>query len=290
MIESIAAAGSSSNALSYAIDRAGQAFGPASLQASTDLDPVLADFELPPPVLQELQVPFEQLGFTVAPGTLNLEAHLTAPPRYTEARRGPLQLALIRLPDILFEPNTTATVLIGNLIGYAFQPGARLHLFAVEQHEPTDSLGTAMRSWTRVSVSAVFHPWTVIEEFTTAPDRTAYVQRVFEVPERNGAGPAAAAPAFGSEHRSALHAALLKAFPSYEDLQLMLRLHVEGRRLADIIEPNKLGVVVLAILDEAEACGWIPALIAGARAANPGNPHLKAAAALIPAALGGEGP
>jgi hypothetical protein len=289
VIESIAAAASSSNVLSYAIDRAGQAFGPSSLQASTDLDDVLSDFELPPPVLQELQTPFEQLGFTVAPGTLNLEAHLPAPPRYTEARRGPLQLALIRLPDILFEPNTTATVLIGNLIGYAFQPGARLHLFAIEQHAPTESLGTAMKSWTRVSVRAVFHPWTVFDEFRAAPDRTAYVQRVFEVPEGNGAGPAAAAPAFDS-HRSALHAALLKAFPSYEELQLMLRLHVGGRQLAEIIEPNKLGVVVLAILDEAEARGWIPELIAGARTANPGNPDLKAAVALIPAALGGEGP
>ena len=288
MIESIAAAGASANALSYAIDRAGQVFGPSSLQASTDLDDVLADFELPPPVLEELQAPFEQLGFTVARGTLNLEAHLPAPPRYTEARRGPLQLALIRLPDILFEPNTTATVLIGNLIGYAFQPGARLHLFAIEQHAPTESLGTAMKSWTRVSVRAVFHPWTVIDEFTAAPDRTAYVRRVFEVPEGNGAAPAAA-PAFDS-HRTALHAALLKAFPSYDELQLMLRLHVEGRQLAEIIEPSKLGVVVLAILDAAEAQGWIPALIAGARAANPGNPELKAAAAAIPAALGGEGP
>jgi hypothetical protein len=289
MIASIAAAGSSSNALSYAIDRAGQAFGPSSLQASTDLDDVLADFELPPPVLEELQVPFEQLGFTVAPGTLSLEAHLPSPPRYTEARRGPLQLALIRLPDILFEPNTTATVLIGNLIGYAFQPGARLHLFAIEQREPTESLGTAMRSWARVSVAAVFHPWTVIEEFESAPDRTAYVQRVFEVPDSNGAGPAAAVPTFGSEHRTALHAALLKAFPSYDELQLMLRLHVNGRQLAEIIEPTKLGVVVLAILDAAEAQGWIRDLIAGARAANPGNPDLTAAAALIPAALGGEG-
>lgn len=289
MIESIAAASSSSNALSYAIDRAGQAFGPSSLQASTDLDDVLSDFELPPPVLEALQPPLEQLGFTVAPGTLNLEAHLPAPPRYTEARRGPLQLALIRLPDILFEPSTTATVLIGNLIGYAFQPGARLHLFAVEQREPTGSLRTAMQSWARVSVTAVFHPWTVIEEFTAAPDPAAYVQRVFDVQESNGAGPPAAAPAFGSEHRTALHAALLKAFPSYEELQLMLRLHVNGRQLAEIIEPNKLGVVVLAILDAAEAQGWIPELIAGARASNPGNPDLKAAAALIPAALGGEG-
>jgi hypothetical protein len=289
MIASIAAAGSSSNALSYAIDRAGQAFGPSSLQASTDLDDVLSDFELPPPVLKELQTPFEQLGFTVAPGTLNLEAHLPAPPRYTEARRGPLQLAIIRLPAILFEPSTTATVLIGNLIGYAFQPGARLHLFAIEQRAPTESLGTAMRSWARVSVRAVFHPWTVIEEFTAAPDRTAYVQRVFEVPEGNGVAPVVAAPAFDS-YRTALHAALLKAFPSYEELQLMLRLHVGGRQLAEIIEPNKLGVVVLAILDEAEAEGWIPELIAGARAANPGNPDLKATVGLIPAALGGEGP
>jgi hypothetical protein len=147
-----------------------------------------------------------------------------------------------------------------------------------------------MQSWARVSVTAVFHPWTVIEEFTAAPDRTAYVQRVFDVQESNGAGPAAAAATFGSEHRTALHAALLKAFPSYEELQLMLRLHVNGRRLAEIIEPNKLGVVVLAILDAAEAQGWIRELIAGARASNPGNPDLKAVAALIPAALGGEGP
>jgi hypothetical protein len=72
MIESIAAAATASTGLRFALDRAGQALGPSSLSASTDLDDVLADFRLPGPVLDDLRPPFEQLGFAFEPRTLNL--------------------------------------------------------------------------------------------------------------------------------------------------------------------------------------------------------------------------
>ena len=289
MIASIAAASSSPNALEYAFDRAGGALGPSSLDASTDLDAELADFNLPPPVLDNLRTPFEQLGFKLEPGTLNLEAHLPTPPGYTAARRPDLELALIQLPDFLFGASTTATVFIANGIGYVFDAGARLHLFAEQQDKPTDSLDTAMRSWTRVGVTAVFHPWGVIAEFDAATDRVEFVKRVFEVPDTtNGAAPDAVPATFDAALRRALHTGLLSAFRSYEDLEIMLRLHVDGRRLVDIVEETKLPFVVLKIIDAAEAEGWLAQLVKGAREYNPGNPELKSAALLIPVALGGE--
>lgn len=291
MIASIARASSSSSALEYVFERAGGALGPSSLDASTDLDAELADFNLPPPVLDNLRAPFEQLGFTLEPGTLNLEAHLPTPPGYTAARRPDVELALIRLPDFLFGPSTTATVFIANGIGYVFDSGARLHLFAEHQDKPTDSLDTAMRSWTRVGVTAVFHPWGVIDEFDAATDRVDFVKRVFEVPDAaNGAAPPPVAATFGPAQRLALHTGLLSAFRSYEDLEIMLRLHVDGKRPVDIVEETKLPFVVLKIIDAAEAEGWLAQLIKGARAYNPGNADLKAAAQQIPAALGGDAP
>jgi hypothetical protein len=292
MIESIAEASPSSSNLLYALDRAGQAIGPSSLSASTDLDSVLADFKLPAEVLDHLRAPFEQLGFTVEDGTLQLEPHLPTPPSYTAARRDTLELALIQLPDFLFEPSTTATVFIGNGIGFTFSEGARLHLFAAEQDKPTQFLDKAMKSWTRGGVRAVFHPWGVISEFEAAADRAAFVMRVFEVPDpAAGSGVAPAAPAtFTSEHRRLLHAGLVKAFPSYEALELMLSLDVNGRQIANIVPPTAVPYAVLKILTAAEAEGWLAELIQGARARNPGNPELRDAAAAIPAALGGEGP
>jgi hypothetical protein len=291
MIESIAEATPSSGALLYALDRAGQAIGPSSLSASTDLDSVLADFKLPAEVLDHLRGPFEQLGFSVEDGTLELEPHLPTPPSYTAARRDTLELALIQLPDFLFEPSTTATVFIGNGIGFTFSDGARLHLFAADQDEPTKFLDKAMKSWTRGGVRAVFHPWGVISEFEAAADRAEFVMRVFEVSEAtaNGAGPAAP-PTFTAEYRRLLHAGLVSAFPTYEALELMLSLDVNGQQIANIVQPTAVPYAVLKILTAAESEGWLPALIKGARTRNPGNPPLKQAAEAIPAALGGEGP
>lgn len=291
MIESIAVASSSAGALQYLIDRAGQAAGPSSLDASTDLDQELADFNLPDAVLASLRAPFEQLGFSLEPGTLDLEAQLKTPPSYTAAKRPDVELALIQLPDFLFGPTTTATVFIGNGIGYTFEAGARLHLFADGKDEPTKSLDKAMKSWVRGGVTAVFHPWNVIAEFDAATDRKQFVMRVFEVHEasQNGGG-AAVVVEFGTEHRNVLHAALAKAFPTYEALELLLSLNVDGRQIADIVPPTGVPIAVLKIIKAAEAEGWIPALIQGARARNPGSTVLQAAAAAIPAALGGEGP
>jgi hypothetical protein len=298
MIRSIADAASGSGPLQYLLDRTGQAVGPSSLDASTDLDGELADFQLPEQVRKNLEAPFQQLGFALTTGTLNLEAHLAHPPSYTAARRDELELALIQLPEFLFGPTTLTSVLIGNVIGFVVREGTRLHLFAADQDEPTEFLVKAMSSWVVRDVTAVFHPWGTLKEFEAAPDRAAWVQQVFEVSTHgNGAGPvappggvAASVGVFSPEHRKALHEALKTAFPSYDELEVMLRLHVNAVQLADIVPPAPLGVAVFKVLQAAEAQGWLPALIHGAREANPGNPQLQAVAAAIPAAVGGEGP
>lgn len=299
MIASIAGASPASSGLRYALDRAGQAFGPSSLEASTDLDDVFADFMLPAEVLECLRPPFEQLGFALEDGALNLSPNLPAPPRYTVARRGPLELALIQLPQVLFGATTPVNVFIANGIGYSFQKGARLHLFAADEDGTTEFLDTAIKSWTRDGVAAVFHPWRRIAELEAARDRTAFIARVFELAEdMNGgpvpaavvAAPAAPAPrALDKDQFLALLTALKVAFPSYDELQLMLRAHV-GKRLADITPADKISFVVLDVIEAAEAQGWLGDLIAGARAAAPGSTELQEAVRKIPAALGGEGP
>ena len=298
MIASIAEATAASSGLRYAIDRAGQAFGPSSLEASSDLDDVFADFMLPPEVLDCLRPPFEQLGFALEEGTLNLSPNLPAPPTYTVARRGALELALIRLPHVLFGATTPVNVFIANGIGYSFQKGARLHLFAADEDGTTEFLDTAIKSWTRDGVEAVFHPWRRIAELEAARDRAAFVTRVFELSsELNGGPPAVAEPPpepaapreLDKDQFLALLTALTQAFPSYEELQLMLRAHV-GKRLAEITPADKLSFVVLDVIQAAEANGWLRDLIAGARAAAPGSAVLEEAARKIPAALGGEGP
>jgi hypothetical protein len=292
VIESIAAAPTASTGLRFALDRAGQAIGPSSLNASTDLDNVLADFRLPAPVLEDLWPPFEQLGFTFALRKLNLEANLPEPPSYTAAQRGELELALIQLPGFLFGPTTAASVLIANGIGYAFESGARLHLFAVDEDGSTEYLDTAIKGWVRRGVQAVFHPWRRISELGAAPDQVAFVKRVFEIAEAesNGAAPVAAARAeLSQDEVLALHSGLLSAFPSEDALQLMLRLRT-GKRLANVAQQNRLDFMLLDVIEDAETNDWLAELIAGARAHNPGNAELEAAARKIPAALGGEGP
>jgi hypothetical protein len=298
MIASIADAGTASSGLRYAIDRAGQAFGPSSLDASTDLDAVFADFMLPTEVLDCLRPPFEQLGFALEAGTLNLSPNLPAPPTYTVARRGALELALIRLPHVLFGATTPVNVFIANGIGYSFQKGARLHLFAADEDGTTEFLDTAIKSWTRDGVDAVFHPWRRIGELEAARDRAAFVARVFELGGELNGNPPADVPApppptarqdLDKDQFLALLTALNQAFPNYDELQLMLRAHV-GKRLTDITPADKLSFVVLDVIQAAEAQGWLGDLIAGARAAAPGSVVLQEAAQKIPAALGGEGP
>ncbi len=295
MIASIAGASPASSGLRYALDRAGQAFGPSSLDASSDLDELFSDFMLPPDVLERLREPFEQLGFGLEEGVLGLAANLPTPPTYTVARRDTLELALIQLPRLLFGPTTPVNVFIANGIGYAFGRGAMLHLFAAEENGTTEFLDTAIKSWLRDGVSAVFHPWRRIAELDAARDRWAFVMRVFELPDgpAEGAAPAAPPPAAPSQldkdQFSALLTGLQKAFPSYDDLQLMLRAHV-GRRLPEITPADKLSFVVLDVIEAAEAEGWLHDLVMGARTAAPGNAELQAAVRRIPAALGGEAP
>jgi hypothetical protein len=293
VIASVAAAPTASSGLRFALDRAGQALGPSSLDASTDLDDVLADFRLPAPVLDGLRPPFEQLGFTFALRKLNLEANLPEPPSYTAAQRGELELALIQLPGFLFGPTTAASVLIANGIGYAFESGARLHLFAVDEDGSTEYLDTAIKGWVRRGVQAVFHPWRRISELGAAPDQVAFVKRVFEVAEADADGAAppvvAARAELSQDEVLALHSGLLSAFPSEDALQLMLRLRT-GKRLANIAEQNRLDFMVLDVIEDAETNDWLAELISGARAHNPGNAELQAAAQKISAALGGEGP
>jgi hypothetical protein len=78
----------------------------------------------------------------------------------------------------------------------------------------------------------------------------------------------------------ALHGALVSAFPSADMLDLMLSIRCD-RRLANITAPAALPIVVLRVIESAEAEGWTAELIAGARESNPGNPDLAAAASLV---------
>jgi hypothetical protein len=138
----------------------------------------------------------------------------------------------------------------------------------------------------------VFHPWRRISELGAAPDQVAFVKRVFEIAEAesNGAAPVAVARAELSQDAVlALHSGLLSAFPSEDALQLMLRLRT-GKRLANVAQQNRLDFMLLDVIEDAETNDWLAELIAGARAHNPGNAELEAAARKIPAALGGEGP
>jgi hypothetical protein len=241
-------------------------------------------------VLDRLWQPFQQLGFTFEESRLNLAANLRDPPAYTIARRAELELALIRLPSVLFGPDPTpVTLVIANGIGYAFERGARLHLFAAHEDGTTEYLDTAIKSWTRDGVDAQFHPWRRLAELATAADPAAFVTRVFGIADAqaNGGGPPAATSTdLHKDQFLALMQGLQDAFPSYPELQVMLRGYVD-KKLAEISPPGPLGIVALNIIEKAEAQGWLRDLVTGARAAAPGNAALEHAAQLIPAALGG---
>lgn len=77
------------------------------------------------------------------------------------------------------------------------------------------------------------------------------------------------------QDRRALQEALLSAFPTYKDLELMIGLQLDGN-LGQIVESGPLNQVVYRLIKKAEAGGWVAELLASARRANPGNPDLKA--------------
>src|SRR5215212_8250003 len=77
--------------------------------------------------------------------------------------------------------------------------------------------------------------------------------------------------------RNQIVEALLDAFPTPADLAQMLRLHFDAH-LAHVTTPGPLAHVVTELVGWAEAQGKLPALIAAARLANPGNPQLQAVA------------
>lgn len=73
---------------------------------------------------------------------------------------------------------------------------------------------------------------------------------------------------------SELLAALLDAFRSYGELEMMARTQLE-ENLNEIAGANKLGDVVFYLINWAEAKGKLDLLIQGSRKSNPGNPALK---------------
>jgi len=81
-----------------------------------------------------------------------------------------------------------------------------------------------------------------------------------------------------------LNDALSHAFPSLDALELMLRFRC-GVALADLAAPGPVPMVVFRVVEDAEAKGWTPKLIAGARESNPGNPELAAVAAELGLAI-----
>lgn len=75
-----------------------------------------------------------------------------------------------------------------------------------------------------------------------------------------------------------LNVALSRAYPSLDSLTMMLRFRCEVA-LGDITAPGPLPAVVFKVIESAEAQGWTPKLIAGARESNPGNAELAEVAA-----------
>jgi hypothetical protein len=80
---------------------------------------------------------------------------------------------------------------------------------------------------------------------------------------------------FSARQRSSFVNALMAAFPTYQALNLMLRLEL-NRPLAVATQPGPLAEVALALIDWAEAEGCLDGLIAGALHQKPNNPKLKA--------------
>ncbi|WP_030275132.1 effector-associated domain EAD1-containing protein [Streptomyces sp. NRRL B-24484] len=79
----------------------------------------------------------------------------------------------------------------------------------------------------------------------------------------------------GAQMREAV-AALLDAF-TLAGFDQMLRFHLDRRR-EEISLGGNLRTVAFEVLDTADRQGWAPALVAGAREANPTNPQLSAVA------------
>ena len=74
--------------------------------------------------------------------------------------------------------------------------------------------------------------------------------------------------------RKQLIDALVAAFPSYDELDLMLDTE-RGRRLPVYAAPGPLPVVVHKLVRSAESQGWTAELVTGAALSNPGNPRLR---------------
>jgi hypothetical protein len=75
------------------------------------------------------------------------------------------------------------------------------------------------------------------------------------------------------QQRRALRDALLEAFPTPPDLEMMVRLAL-NRNLYAIVPAQALNYMAFRLIETAEAQGWTGDLIVGAREANPGNPAL----------------
>lgn len=83
-----------------------------------------------------------------------------------------------------------------------------------------------------------------------------------------------AAVALTPAQRKQLIAALVAAFPSYDELDLMLDTE-RGRQLPLYAAPGPLAVVVHKLVRSAESQGWTAELVTGAALSNPGNPRLR---------------
>jgi hypothetical protein len=88
------------------------------------------------------------------------------------------------------------------------------------------------------------------------------------------------------EDRRQLIAALLEAFPSPQELEMLLDLRLD-RSLAAIAPTNQAyEYVTFKVIERSEAEGWMPELLLAASSARPGNPSLAKVAqplGLVPA-------
>ena len=81
-------------------------------------------------------------------------------------------------------------------------------------------------------------------------------------------------PSLNGEQKKKLIAALMSAYPDYDELGYMLSTEVD-RKLANYVRPARLPIVVHELIKYAEAEGWTDQLVTGARMGNPGNAELK---------------
>lgn len=78
-----------------------------------------------------------------------------------------------------------------------------------------------------------------------------------------------------------LQSALLAAFPTRSALAIMVRFQLD-ENLDALASPGSLKTTVFELITWAESQGRVADLVEGARAANPGNPALRAFAATYP--------